>query len=58
MIEETTKPSPLFHNSCPDIDHLQWNDKAVLQSLMVPLNVVMRYEFSNAVSQRTPKKII
>src|SRR5262245_37342366 len=52
IVEETTNPFALFHDCRTDVAHLQWNDEAVLQFLMVPLNVVMRYEFSNAVSQR------
>ena len=51
IIEETTKSFSLFHDFCRGVDHLRWNDKAVLQSLMVPLHVVMRYEFSNSFSQ-------
>src|SRR5262249_46316490 len=51
IIEETTKSFALFHDCCRGVDQLRWNDKAVLQSLMVPLNVVMCYEFANGVLQ-------
>ena len=52
IIEESADPFALFHDCYRSADHFQRNDKAILQSLMVPFDVVMRYEFSNAVSQR------
>jgi hypothetical protein len=30
IIEETSKPFALFHDCCPGVDYLWWNDKTIL----------------------------
>src|SRR5262249_16671578 len=51
IIEKAPEAFALLHDCCPGSHHFQRNDKAVLKSLMVPLEVVMHYELSNRMSQ-------
>src|SRR5215470_14367973 len=52
IIQETADPLALSHTSCRSGDHLRSRQQAIIETLMIPLHMIMDDELSNRPSQR------